>query len=367
PPPSPYPPPFRSPSPALRGAAARRGRLGAAAVLIGLASSSFVLADVLGTLRVPEPLAALNPFTRADVLDLLFGAFLFIATEGQAMLMSAIETAAAAVLVALLAAAMLAAMRRGGGAAVFSVALATLTFSPHCAACEFRRAEGVVAGPAGETVDDTLIALGRDVEINGTVSGDLIALGQRVVIRGSVGGTLVTGARTVEIEGDLGGSVLGAAEVVTVGGGTVARNVYGFAREITIGRDARIDGNGVLFSSTARIDGPVGRDLYGFAAEIEATGRVGGDLVAHAATLRVREPARIEGDVIAHVSDESAVSVSPGTVEGDVLTRLRDEAEGRRERRGGEGAGAFLAGQAVRFGAAFVTGDRKSTRLNSSH
>src|SRR5690606_39532955 len=60
-------------------------------------------------------------------------------------------------------------------------------------------------------------------------------------------------------------------------------------------------------------------------------------------------------DVIAHVSSENAVSVSPGTVAGDVLTRLRSEAEGR-ERRGSEGVGAFLAGQAVRFGAAFVTG-----------
>src|SRR5690606_41747266 len=126
PPPSPYPPPFRSPSPALRGAAARRGRLGAAAVLIGLASSSFVLADVLGTLRVPEPLAALNPFTRADVLDLVFGACIFIATEGKSMLTSAIQTAGAAVLVALLVAAALAAARRGGGAAVFSAALAAL-------------------------------------------------------------------------------------------------------------------------------------------------------------------------------------------------------------------------------------------------
>ena len=346
------------PIPALRGAAARRGRLGAAAVLIGLASSSFVLADVLGTLRVPEPLAALNPFTRADVLDLVFGACIFIATEGKSMLTSAIQTAGAAVLVALLVAAALAAARRGGGAAVFSAALAALAalaFSPRSDALEIRRAEGVVSVAADETIDDTLIALGRDIEINGTVTGDLIALGQRVVIRGSVGGLLVAGARTVEIEGDLGGSVLGAAEVVTVGGGALARNVYGFAREITIGRDARIDGNGVLFASTARIDGPVGRDLYGFAGEVEATGRVGGDLVAHAGTLRVREPARIEGDVIAHVSSENAVSVSPGTVAGDVLTRLRSEAEGR-ERRGSEGVGAFLAGQAVRFGAAFVTG-----------
>src|SRR5690606_2016360 len=200
--------------PAFRKTPRQRGPLGAAAVLIGLATSSLAVADVLRALGWAESLAALNPFTRSDAIDFLFGTLVFIATEGRSMLTSTIETAGAAVVVALLVAAALAALRKGRGAAVLSAALAAIAFSQQSGALEVRRSEGGVSVAAGETIDDTLIAMGREVEINGRVTGDLIALGQRVVIRGSVDGQLVTGARHVEIEGTLGGSVLGAAETV---------------------------------------------------------------------------------------------------------------------------------------------------------
>lgn len=341
------------PIPAFRATARRPAPLGAAAVLIALASSSIVLAELAGTLRWPESLAWLNPFTLSDLIDVLFATLIFIATEGKSMLTSTIETMGTAVVVALLVTAALAAVRRGGGAAVFSGALAALLFSTSGQALEIRRSEGLVSVPAGETIDDTLIAFGQDIEIAGTITGDLIVFGQRVAIRGSVEGQLVTGARTIEIEGEIGGSVLSAAETVTVRRGTIARNLFGFAREITIDREAGIDGNGVVFASTASVAGPIGKDVHVFAGDVDATGRIGGNLVAHAGTLRVRDPARIDGNVIAHVSDETAVRVSPGTVVGDVETRLRDEiGPGERER----GTGAFLAGQAVRFGAAFITG-----------
>src|SRR5690606_23629760 len=150
-----------------------------------------------------------------------------------------------------LVAAALAAVKRGGGAAVFSVALAALAFSMQSQALEIRRSEDLVSIPAAATIDDTLIALGQDVEIDGTVTGDLIAFGQRVVIRGTVGGQLVTGARTVVIEGDLGGSVLGFAETLTVGGGAIDRNLYGFARQLTAGNAAEIRGNAIVFASNA--------------------------------------------------------------------------------------------------------------------
>lgn len=341
------------PIPAFRPATRRTGPVGAAAVLIALASSSILLGDVAAALSWPEWLRWLNPFTLSAAIDVLFAALIFIATEGKSMLTSTIETIGAAVVVALLVAAALAAARRGGGAAVFSAAIAALMFSTNGEALEIRRSEGVVSVPAGETVDDTLIAFGQDIEIDGRITGDLIAFGQRVVIRGSVDGQVVTGARRIEVEGDLGGSILGAAETMDVRNGAIVRNLYGFVRAITVGRDAEIGGNGIVFASTASIAGAIGKDVHAFAAEVEATGRVGGDLVAHASTLRVRDPARIDGNVIAHVADEQAVSVSPGTVAGNVATRLPREPG---EARGGDAPGSFLAGQAVRFAAAFVTG-----------
>jgi len=338
--------------PAFRPTTHRTAPVGAAAVLIALASSSILLGELLGALRWPESLGWLNPFTLSDAIDVLFTALLFIATEGRSMLTSTIETMGAAVVVVLVAAAALAAARRGGGAAVFSAALAAIAFSTDSEALEIRKSDGLVSVPASETIDDTLIAFGHDVEIDGRVTGDLIAFAQRVVIRGAVDGQVVTAGRRIELEGELGGSMLGAAETIAARDGAIGRNLYGFVREITIGRDVEIVGNGIIFASGASIAGAIGRDVYAFAADVEATGRVGGDLIAYTSSLRVRDPARIEGNVIAHVGDERSVSVSPGTVVGEVDTRVSRERGEERD----DGPGAFLAGQAVRFAAAFVTG-----------
>ena len=51
------------------------------------------------------------------------------------------------------------------------------------------------------------------------------------------------GARAVELSGDLGGSVLGMAETLIISNGVITRDLYGFARQITAGRNAGIDGN----------------------------------------------------------------------------------------------------------------------------
>src|SRR5690606_2690006 len=211
------------PIPAFRRPDVRRGPLAAAAVLIALASSSLILVDALRALRVPEPLAWLNPFTPPNVVNLVLDALVFVAMEGRSMWISAIEIAGAAVVVALVVAAALAAARRiGSGAAVFSAALAALAFSTQSEALEIRRAEGVVSVAADETIDDTLIALGEEIEIDGTITGNLIAFGRRVVIRGAVEGQLVTGARSVEIAGRVDGSVLGGAETLILASGAIA-------------------------------------------------------------------------------------------------------------------------------------------------
>lgn len=273
------------------------------------------------------------------------------------MLTSAIEIAGAAVLTIVLVAAAAAGRRRGGTAAVLAVAVAAVVFAPQSGeALEIRRAEQLLSVPAGETIDDTLIALGDSIEIDGTVTGDLIALGRRVVIRGAVDGQLVTAARTVDIEGSLGGSVLGFAQTLTVRDGKIARNLFGFGQQVTASGDVTIGGNAVVFGSNAALAGTVSSDVYGFAGELDVSSAVGGDLTAYAGTVRVLGPARIDGDVVAHVQSESALQVSSGaTISGTVRTEIEDGLAREKPSVAREAAG-FLASQVVRFGAAFVTG-----------
>lgn len=345
--------------PSFRLARANGGAMLAVALLIGLASSSLVLADLLVLQRLPQPLRWLNPLTTERLVDLLLGLLVTMATEGRSMLMSTIETLAGAAAVALLVACAILLSRRTArhGAAMLALAFATLTVAPPSDALEIRRSEGVLNVPADQTIDDTLVAFAETIEIDGTVTGDLIAFGGRVVIRGNVQGDLVTGARDIEILGTVGANVLGFGETVSVGRSEIGGNLFGFARRLSTSETGTIDGNAVLFVGEASIGSPVGRDLYGFAGRLDVSGDVGRNVHAYAETVRILPQTKIGGDVVAHVEDESALQIAPGAiVNGSVRTEIDDARRGRREPGTVTRVGEFLWGQTLRFGAALVTG-----------
>src|SRR5690606_4306086 len=153
--------------PSFRLARANGGAMLAVALLIGLASSSLVLADLLVLQRLPQPLRWLNPLTTERLVDLLLGLLVTMATEGRSMLMSTIETLAGAAAVALLVACAILLSRRTArhGAAMLALAFATLTVAPPSDALEIRRSEGVLNVPADQTIDDTLVAFAETIEI----------------------------------------------------------------------------------------------------------------------------------------------------------------------------------------------------------
>ena len=335
--------------------------LAAGAVLLGLAAGALVLTDVLRGLRLPEPLLWVPAALQSAAVDGVLALLVFIATEGPSMWTATIETAGAvivaAVIVVLCIAAARAARARGRGTAVLSAVLAALTFASQSQALEIRRAEGRVSVPAAETIEDTVLAFGQDIEIDGTINGDLIAFAERIVIRGTVTGSLVAGARTVELSGELGGSVLGMSETLIVSNGVIMRDIYGFARQITAGRNAGVAGNAVVFAYNASLGGTVGKDVLGFANQVEVGGTIGGDLTAHGETVRVLSTARIDGDVAAHIDTESALQVSPdATIAGAVNPQIRSERADADRPGPAARTGSFLAREAVSFGAAFVTG-----------
>lgn len=335
------------------------GGLPAAALVIALASSSLLLTDLLPGLRLPPSLAWLNPFTPSAIVNLIVRLCIFILLEGKTMLTSMFVPVATVTCLAMLAgAAVVLSKRLGRGTALLTVALAVAAagISGESDALEIRRSEGVLTVPAGETIDDTLLAFGDTIEIDGTVTGDLIAMGRQVVIRGIVQGQVLAAARSVHIDGSVEGTVLGFAETLAIRRGDIARNLFGFGRIIEAQDSATVNGNAVLFGSEANIDSSVGQDVVGFAGALQVGSDVGGDVNAHAGTLRVLSQARIGGDLIAHIREESALQLSPdAVVMGEVRTEIDPDAPGAKPG-AGKSVGAFLSVQVLRFGAAFVTG-----------
>ncbi len=220
-------------------------------------------------------------------------------------------------------------------------------------ALEIRRAQnGDVVVAAGDTVDDTVVAMGDEVVIDGVINGDLVALARRVRVRGTVNGNVFAFARDVELGGTVQGSAFLFGQTLAARG-TTAGNVTAFGQTVTMPTDGRAQGNVTTFSETATLEGPVGRDVTSFGQRLEVAGAVGRRVTFYGQELAVRPGARIEGTVTANVTSRDNVRVDPrATVVGatDVRIRVDEEPQSRYTTVG------FYVRQALRLAAAFVAG-----------
>ena len=212
--------------------------------------------------------------------------------------------------------------------------LALLTvFSSSSYGMDVRRSDKPLTVPAGETVDDTLVAAAETVTIDGTVTGDLIAFGGRVTIRGRVKGNVVSFARRVELEGVVEGSVMGFAQSVETRG-QIAHNIYAFGQTVDVRRDARIDENATMFAAQSGIEGTIGRDVNVFAGSIN-----------------VSAPAHIGGGLTARVSRTENAYIAPGaTISGKTNIEAPQPAPIKYSRL------SFYVWQTIWLAAAFIVG-----------
>jgi hypothetical protein len=309
---------------------------------------------------VPSGLRWLSPLDPGRLFDSAIDLVVFLTREGSSMLTSVTQFAATAVLVALLGWASVAlSKRRAGGAAMLSVLLLVLALPQLGHSAEIRRNDGLTTVAAGETVDDTLLAIGETVSIDGNVNGDLLAFARHVTVRGNVSGDVISGAETVDIQGTVGGNVFGGARAVTLSQARVRGNLYAGASDVSITAGSEIMGNAVAGANSVKLDGNVGVDLFGFAREVVIRGNVQRNVETRGSTVTVVAPARVGGNLTAHVEDPSGVRVTQGTVIGTVDTQVDDRFGARGPR--SEPANKYLSvgfytGQLVRLGAAFVTG-----------
>lgn len=295
----------------------------AAAALLATAAGAQAASRWLGSLGERAPLGMLD--TRSLIWSFLFDTFFYLLREGAAMLNSLLTFLG--YLVALGAAAALGLVlqrRRRAGTLLLAAALACS--APASSALERRTAEkGTVAVPAGETIDDTLLAAGETVSVDGVVTGNLLAFGRRVIVKGTVKGDLVTAAQRVEVAGTVEGNVLGAAEELTLQG-AVRRSAHAFAKRLVVAAAARIEGDAIAFAREADLEGGVGRDMLAFAERTTLRGTIARNATAWTGWLDLEAPASVGGDLTAHVEDPERVRVAPGaSIAGKLERRLARE------------------------------------------
>jgi len=321
-----------------------------AASVLGLAAGLRSLLGYLDRIQVPATLEWLNPFSYSGQVNLFVTTILYMAQKGASIMASVITLVSILTLAALVfgSAPFLIRRRKIAGAAL-GIMVSILTLSSQIYALEIRRSNRPITVPAGETLDDTLIAAGDSVTVDGIITGDLITFARRVVIHGTVKGSVISFGQSVEIEGTVEGSVLGFGQSVQARG-HVTRNVYAFAQSVVVGTAGDVGGNVTAFGSDTLIEGTVARDAWTFANVTDIRGNVGRDLVAHGERVSLVAPARVGGQLIAYVKNAADVQVGPGaTVVGNRDVQIKQSVSPYR-------TVSFYVWKLVWLAAAFLTG-----------
>jgi cytoskeletal protein CcmA (bactofilin family) len=182
--------------------------------------------------------------------------------------------------------------------------------------------KGTVTVAANETVDDSLLATGDTVFVEGTVNGDLIAFGRRVEIRGEVKGNLMTGAQTVEVRGKVGGNIYATAQGFDLGG-QVSHNVYAWCQSLRVSPEASVGGDIVAGAGDIIIEGHILRSVIAFAGTLDSRADIGRDLNFFGGQVRLTGPARVGGNFRAEVAHKNDVHIaSEATVTGKTETHI---------------------------------------------
>jgi len=300
------------------------GDLALLAAVLALGGIALVLID---DLQIPAALEWANPFSVNGFTNLLFNVSDYIAQGGTAMLTEYAAGVGGVVLMLLLGGSVLMLGRRGRlrqpGLRLLIVLLA---LSLPSFAMEHRHGQFVTVA-ANETVDDTLLATGNTVRVEGVVNGDLLAFGQTVEVRGTVKGDVVTGAKRVVVTGTVEGRIYNFSQSLDLEG-QLGHSLYGFAQSLRVDDRSHVGEGVVVAAGEVSLEGDVKRsvDIMG-SGNADVSGSVGRDLAVFGGrSLTLTDTARVGGNLSARVRELKDVHIADGaTIAGkrDIQLQVR--------------------------------------------
>jgi cytoskeletal protein CcmA (bactofilin family) len=296
------------------------GDLVALAAVLTLGS---IVLTWIDTLRIPEALQWLNPFSVDGFLNLAFGAYDFFAHGGAVMLADYGAVVAGFILLL------------GGGALLVRgrwrlhqpgvhLLIVLLMLSLSSFALERRHGEFVTV-TANETVDDSLMASGNTVRVEGVVNGDLLVFGRTLEVSGNVKGDLVSFAKRTVVSGTVEGRIYNFSQSLDLEG-QVGHSVYGWVQSLRVDKRAQVGEGVVVGAGDISLDGDVKRSATIFASNADVSGTIGRDLTMAGHSLTLTNTAKVGGDLSARVHQLKDVHIADGaTIAGkrDVQVHAR--------------------------------------------
>lgn len=298
-------------------------------LVIGFAALLRMGIGWIASLSFPWSIEWLNPLNGSGQLSLMFSTGAFFIQEGGSIMTSLISDVGLAVLFIMLLGLFYVLLRKPVG---FPVALGSLILAlglghvQPAEAIDIRSTE-IISVESGEIVDDTLIAFGRVVRIDGEVTGDLIVFAQTIEISGSVRGDVFSFGRTVEVGGEIGGGYAGFGQMIRVGA-PIGQSVYGFAQSLRTGRDAAIEGDLFVFGEDINVGGSVARNVTIFGNTFTLTGEVKRDVTFAGRMASVQSSASVGGNLdVGLPAGDNLELDSSATVGGETIVDLPEPSQ----------------------------------------
>jgi hypothetical protein len=325
-----------------------------AAVLVCLAALLRAGLGFIRDLELPPGLDWLHPLRLTGQLNWLANGFFYVLEEGSPMMTSLVNLAGLAVMSLLILGGLIVVTRRKiRTTAVFSLVSLMLVFVVPGYSIDIRKAEKgrlSVNVAEGEIIDDTLIAFGESVDVQGTITGDLIAFARRVNVQGTVQGNVIGFGQTVKVTGNVDGDVFEFGSSVEAAG-RIGQNLWGFGQNLNLSDSLTVEKDATLFGTNTDVDGYIGRDLTAFTGFLDIAGKVGRDLRFQGGRIAICAPSTIGRDLKTRTKSEKGVLIEPGvTVAGKKTAELMPTSPSRYKTFG------FYMRQLLRIGAAFLTG-----------
>ena len=303
----------------------------------------------INKLSIPEALQWLNPFSVSGGTNLFFNLSYYFAHGGTAMLGDYAEIVGKRFLLLLLAGSALLLGRRWWlhhpGLRLLIVLLA---LSLPSLALEQRHSE-VVTVAANETVNDTLLASGKIVRVEGVVNGDLLAFGGSLEVRGTVKGDLVSFAKGTVVSGTVGGNIYNFSHSLDLDG-QLGHSLYALGQTLRVHDRGHVGEGMVVAAGDVSLEGEVNRSATLFAGNADVSGSIGRELSMTGDSLTLTNTSRIGGSLSAHVNERKNVHIAEGaTIVGtrDIQVRVRQSHFARPR---------FYSYQAVWLAAAMLVG-----------
>lgn len=168
-----------------------------------------------------------------------------------------------------------------------------LGFALTANAQSFRTGNNITV-PQNRTVDSTLYATGRNIDVAGTVKGDVICAGQNINVSGTVTGDVLCAGQSIHINGTVEGNVRLAGQNVTISG-KVNKNANVISQSLTTDSNSSIGGDIGIAGQDIIINGSVGRDLAVASGDTTINNTIGRNIHGDVSQLTLQSDAQVQG------------------------------------------------------------------------